>query len=161
MNFQKSLAIAAVVMGLGATSVAMDHGRMRDRDDSRSGDYRVASWHEGRDHDRDDHDRKGYEKGKKTGWQNGTLPPGQAKKESKEYQREHKRESRGHRDEAREREREARENRHRSHEATVHKQEKPFTYMKQAQKDKDNRERAAAMKRAQAEHKHEAKENRK
>ena len=51
MNFTKSLAIAAIVMGLGATSLAKVH---------------------------DDH--KGYEKGKKTGWHDGTLPPGQAKK---------------------------------------------------------------------------------
>jgi len=121
MNFTKSLAIAAIVMGLGATSLAKVH---------------------------DDH--KGYEKGKKTGWHDGTLPPGQAKKESKEWRKEHKHEADWHKKEAREREREAREHRHHSHEVLVHKQTKPPV---DKQREMTVRERAAAVERARKEHK--------
>jgi len=62
-----------------------DHDRDndRDRDNDKDRDHRV-----GRDRDRDgDHDRDnraarpaGWNKGKKTGWGNCNLPPGQAKK---------------------------------------------------------------------------------
>ncbi len=121
MNFKKGLVIAAVVMGLGASSMAMA---------------------------RDDH--KGVDKGKKTGWQGGSVPPGQAKKESKEWRKEHKREGEWHRKDAREREREAREHRHRSHEALKHQQTKPPV-------DKEHqasvRQRAAEVERARKEHK--------
>ena len=73
MNFKTGLAIAAVIFGLGSSSIAMEHGRGGDRDHDR-GQFHRASWQH------DDHDRKGYEKGKKTGWNNGSVPPGQAKK---------------------------------------------------------------------------------
>jgi len=157
MKIKTGFAIAAVVMGLGATSVAMDHGRGRDRDDDRRGNLRMASWHNG--HDKDD--QKGYEKGKKTGWQNGSLPPGQAKKESKKSMKEHKHEADWHRDEAREREREAREHRHRSHDVIVHKQPRPTTNAALAKRDATVRERAASVERARKEHKAEAQVNHK
>jgi hypothetical protein len=156
MNIRTGLATAALVIGLGASSFAMDHGRPSDGN-SRNGNLRLASWRS----DGDDHDRKGSEKGKKEGWQNGTLPPGQAKKESKEYRKAHKHEADWHRNEAKEREREARLNRHHSHEAIAHKQPKPLTNMSQAQKDSTFRERVAAAKRAKEEQKREAKANHK
>lgn len=114
MNFKTGLTVAAVIFGLGASSVAMDHGRDHDR-----AQLHRAAWHH------DDHDRKGFEKGKKTGWNNGTLPPGQAKKESKEWRKEHKHEAREHHHEMTKAQREAWEHRHRSHEVVVHKQPKP------------------------------------
>jgi hypothetical protein len=114
MNFKTGLAVAAVIVGLGASSVAMERGRDRDH-----GQFHRATWQH------DDHDRKGYEKGKKTGWDNGSLPPGQAKKEAKEARREHKHEAREHHHEMTRAQREAWEHRHRSHEAVVHKQTKP------------------------------------
>jgi len=46
------------------------HGRDHGRDQVRAHD---------RDHDSDDH-RPGWSKGRKTGWKNCDLPPGQAKK---------------------------------------------------------------------------------
>ena len=118
MNVKTGLAVAAVIVGLGASSVAMEHGRDRDHDRDH-GQFHRASWQH------DDHDRKGYEKGKKTGWDNGALPPGQSKKESKEWTREHKREGREHHHEMTRAQREAWEHRHHSHEAVVHKQPKP------------------------------------
>jgi len=114
MNFKTGLAVTALIFGLGSSSVAMDHGRDHDR-----AQLHRAAWHH------DDHDRKGFEKGKKTGWNNGTLPPGQAKKESKEWRKEHKREAREHHHEMTKAQREAWEHRHRSHEVVVHKQPKP------------------------------------
>jgi|SRR5512146_2909291 hypothetical protein len=116
MNLKTGLAVAAVIIGLGANSVAMEHGRDRDQD---RGHFHRAAWHH------DDHDRKGYEKGKKTGWHDGALPPGQAKKESKEWRKEHKREAREHHHEMTKAQREAWEHRHHSHQAVVHKQPKP------------------------------------
>ncbi len=116
MNLKTGLAVAAVIFGLGASSVAMDHGRDRDRNRA---EFHRAAWH------RDDHDRKGYEKGKKTGWNGGAVSPGQAKKESKEWRKEHKREAREHHHEMTRAQREAWEHRHRSHEAVVHKQTRP------------------------------------
>ncbi len=118
MNFKTGLAVAAVVIGLGATSMAMDHGR--DRDDR--GQFRRAAWHD--DHDRD---KKGWEEGKKKGWHGEGVPPGQARKESKEWRHEHERESLEHRREMERRRHEAREHRHASHEVVAHKQTKPPT----------------------------------
>ena len=112
MNFKTGLAVAAVIIGLGASSVAMERGHGRD-------EFHRAAWHH------DDHDRKGYEKGKKTGWNDGSVPPGQAKKESKEWRKEHKSEGREHHHEMTRAQREAWEHRHRSHEVVVHKQPKP------------------------------------
>jgi hypothetical protein len=117
MNFRTGLAITAIIVGLGASSVAMDHGRDQNRD---HGQFHRAAWHQDKDHD-----RKGWEKGKKTGWNDGALPPGQAKKDSKMWQREHKRDARAHHNEMKERQREARAYRHHSHPAIAHKQAKP------------------------------------
>jgi hypothetical protein len=154
MNIKAGLSIAAVVISLGATSMAMEHGRYRDRDDNGRGNLRLASWHS----DRDDHDKKGYEKGKKNGWENGSLPPGKARKESKEWQKQHKHEADWHRKEAREREHEARENRHRSHDVVVHRQpQRPTNVTREA----TLRERAAAVKRANEEKKRQAQVNHK
>ncbi len=120
MNFKTGLAIAAVMFGLGASSVAMEHGRDRDRDRDRDrSQFHRTTWQH------DDHDRKGWEKGKKTGWHDGALPPGQSRKESREWRNEHKREGREHRHEMTRAQREAWEHRHRSHETIVHKQPKP------------------------------------
>lgn len=157
MNIRTGIAISAVVMGLGATSLALEHGRGHGRGDDRRGNLPIASGHD--DHDRDDH--KGYEKGKKKGWSDGSLPPGQAKKESKQYRMEHKHEADWQRDEAREREREAREHRHRSHETIAHRQPKPTTNMMRTQKQPSVRERAAAAERSRKEHKAEAQTNHK
>src|SRR5512146_2481944 len=112
MNLKAGLAVAAVILGLGASSVAMEHGRGRD-------EFHRASWQH------DDHDRKGYEKGKKTGWNDGALPPGQSKKESKQWRKEHKHEAREHHHEMTRAQREAWEHRHRSHETVIHRQPKP------------------------------------
>ena len=114
MNFKSGLAIAAVMLGLGTSSVAMEHGHDRDRDHDRTQFHRAA-WHH------DDHDRKGWEKGKKTGWKDGALPPGQAKKDSKRWHKEHEREARERHHEMTRAQREAWERRHRSHETVVYK----------------------------------------
>ncbi len=120
MDFKSGLAVAGLIIGWGVSSFAMDHGRDRDRDnDHGRAQFHRTAWH------RDDHDRMGYEKGKKTGWNDAALPPGQAKKESKMWQKEHKREAREHHHEMTKVQREAWENRHHSHVATVHKQPRP------------------------------------
>jgi hypothetical protein len=97
MNRLRLLVLLGLSLVLGGTSVAKDHERSgRDRDDTR--------WHHrdrDDDHDRDDrirrrhhdhHDRRsvlsrynsshppGWDRGRKTGWGNCNLPPGQAKK---------------------------------------------------------------------------------
>ncbi|HEU5403354.1 MAG TPA: hypothetical protein VFU86_18505 [Terriglobales bacterium] len=116
MKVKTGLAVVAVIFGLGASSVAMSHGHERDHDRAQ---FHRAAWQHG------DHDRKGYEKGKKTGWNDGALPPGQAKKESKEWRKEHKHEAREHHREMTRAQREAWEHRHHSHETVVHRQAKP------------------------------------
>jgi hypothetical protein len=117
MNPKSGLAVLAVIIGLGASSVAMEHGR--DRDHDRAQFHRTA-WHQ------DNHDPKGWDKGKKTGWKDGSLPPGQAKKESsKEWRKEHEREAHEHHHHMTKAQREAWERRHHSHEAVVHKNPKP------------------------------------
>ena len=75
---------------LPAVALAKDHGKGHDRDDD---DRKRFTHHDNdrdkdhdRDHDKDrDHDRDkrppGWSKGKKTGWGNCNLPPGQAKKQ--------------------------------------------------------------------------------
>lgn len=85
----RTVAIAALVLGLSASTFAMarDHGRGHDRDGDRDGRYRHVAYRG--DHDRyrkeyrnrDDRRPPGWSKGKKTGWGNCNLPPGQAKKQ--------------------------------------------------------------------------------
>jgi hypothetical protein len=88
----------------------MNHGRDRNRD---HGLFHRAVWHQDKD------------LGKKTGWNDGALPPGKAKSESKMWQKEHKREAKTHQKEMKERQREARAYRHYSHPAITHRQPKP------------------------------------
>lgn len=146
MKKRLGLAVGLLVMGLSASSFAMDHGRDHDRDDHR-GYYRTTNWHG--DHDRDDHDRKGWSKGKKRGWRNSNLPPGQAKKQH----REHEAEWREHRERERERQREAWEHRHRSHPTVVHTQPRPTQAQKQTVWDKMKAEqRAKEQRQAQVSH---------
>ncbi len=114
MNFKTGLALVAVTFGLAVSSVAMEHGREGDHHRT---EFHRAAWH----HD----DHKGWEKGKKTGWHDGSLPPGQAKKESKEWRKEHEHEAREHHHEMTRAQREAWEHRHHSHETILHKQPKP------------------------------------
>ena len=64
-----------------------DHDRDRDRDKDRDRDgdkdrdhRREVRGHNFRDHDGDRDDHPGWNKGKKKGWGNCDLPPGQAKK---------------------------------------------------------------------------------
>lgn len=55
-----------------------DKDKDKDKDRDRDRDHRVSR---DRDHDRDNHARPaGWSKGKKKGWGNCNLPPGQAKK---------------------------------------------------------------------------------
>lgn len=114
MNVRTSLVVTLIALGLSASSVAMNHGRDHDQ-----GQIHRAAWHH------DDHDRKGYEKGRKNGWHDGSLPPGQAKKESKMWRKEHKHEAREHRHEMTREQREAWERRHQSHDTVIHRQAKP------------------------------------
>jgi hypothetical protein len=138
MNFKTGLAVAAVVIGLGASSVAMERGRASDDERGR---FRRSAWH-------DEHDRKGYDEGKKKGWKGGSLPPGQERKESKQWRHEHEREAHEHHRETSRRQREAWEHRHHGHEATLHKQPK---FPVNAQK-KTEHERMEAAKQANKEH---------
>lgn len=118
MNIRVGFAVAAVILGLGASSVAMEHGRDHDRDHDRAQLHR-ATWQH------NDHDRKGWEKGKKTGWKDGALPPGQEKKEGREWRNEHRHEAREHHHEMSRAQREAWERRQHSHQTVIHKQPKP------------------------------------
>lgn len=120
MNIRTSLVVTLITLGLGASSMAMSHSR-----DHEKGQLQRAAWHHDDHGRRDDHDRKGYEKGKKTGWHDGSLPPGQAKKESKVWQKEHKHEAREHHHEMTREQREAWERRHQRHETVIHRQPKP------------------------------------
>src|SRR5712692_8400851 len=61
---------------LPAVAFAKDHGKGHDRDKDRDHDR-----DKDRDHDRDNKRPPGWSKGKKTGWGNCNLPPGQAKKQ--------------------------------------------------------------------------------
>lgn len=108
MKIRSSLVLATVLIGLGATSIAMAH----QRDESRA-QLREASWH----FDQAD-------KGDKKGFNDGALPQKQAKRESKAWQKEHKREAKANQKETKMRQKEARANRRPSHETLVHKQPK-------------------------------------
>ncbi|MGE5109512.1 MAG: hypothetical protein ACM3JB_01560 [Acidobacteriaceae bacterium] len=108
MKIRSSLVLASIVIGLGTTSMAMAH----QRDETRA-QLREASWH----FDQAD-------KGDKKGFNDGALPPKQAKSESKAWQREHKREAKANQKQAKIRQKEARAYRRPSHEAVVHKQPK-------------------------------------
>lgn len=116
MNFKAGLVIGIAILGLGASSVAMEHGRERDHDRAQ---FHRATWQHG------DHDRKGWEKGKKTGWKDGALPPGQEKKESKMWRNERRHEAREHRHEMTRDQREAWEHRHHRHQTVIHRQPRP------------------------------------
>ncbi len=109
MKMKSSLVLAAVVVGLGATSMAMAH----QRDETRA-QLRDATWHF------DQADQNGGKKG----LSDGALPPKQAKRDSKAWQKEHKREAKANQKQAKMRQKEARANRHASHEAVEHKQPK-------------------------------------
>lgn len=81
----------ALIFGAAIPAVAKEHGRERDHHSAREwhersehrDPYHRARWN---DHDRDDR-RPGWDKGHKTGWRGGSLPPGQAKKH-RDYERE-------------------------------------------------------------------------
>ncbi len=87
----------ATCMLLGGSAFAKDHDRDHDKRRDHRVERRDIRWD--RDHDRDrrdrDHDRRpaGWSKGKKTGWGDCDLPPGQAKKhgcyDRDEYRRRH------------------------------------------------------------------------
>lgn len=76
-----TVTLIALGMAVATPAMAFDHGGK---------EHGKGAWHgEDRDHDRDrdDHGKRGHEgrppgwsKGKKTGWGNCNLPPGQAKK---------------------------------------------------------------------------------
>src|SRR4051794_7269419 len=80
-HMKKLIASATVVacMLMGSAAFAKDH----DRDDHRGKgpQHRNVRWDHGhdRDHDRD-HRPAGWDKGKKKGWGDCDVPPGQAKK---------------------------------------------------------------------------------
>lgn len=80
----------ALAISMATPAMAKEHGRDRDhhsapqwREHGERGrgdhyrDYRHARWN---DHDRDDRRPAGWDRGHKTGWRGGSLPPGQAKK---------------------------------------------------------------------------------
>ncbi len=140
MSSRTGLAVAALVVCLTGSSLAMPYGRSHDR----NGSYNNAGF--------DDH-------GKKKGWNDGSLPPGKAKKESREFQKQHKHEAEAHRKEMRERQREARAYRHKSHDAVVHKQTKPNTEAR-SNPLKAYHNQVEANKRIKAEQKREAQQNR-
>jgi hypothetical protein len=85
----------AVMLSAAAPAMAKDHGRdhhparqWNERRDHRD-PYRRTHWG---DHERNSH--PGWDKGRKTGWRGGSLPPGQAKKhrdhERERWAREHR-----------------------------------------------------------------------
>jgi hypothetical protein len=86
----------ALMLTAAVPAIAREHGRDRDHHTSRD-------WHERTAH-RDPYGRPGWDKGHKTGWRGGSLPPGQAKKhhdyERERWAREH-RHARRHRTYAR------------------------------------------------------------
>ncbi|HEX6881023.1 MAG TPA: hypothetical protein VF135_11710 [Terriglobales bacterium] len=140
MRSSTGLAVAALVICLGSSSLAMPYGRSHDRNGSYNNAY--------------DNDH-----GKKKGWNDGSLPRGKAKKESRMWQKEHRHEAEAHRKEMRERQREARAYRHKSHVAVVHRQPKPNTEAR-SNPLKAYHNQVEANKRIKAEQKREAQQNR-
>ena len=77
------LLTGALALSMSATAMAKDHHERSERHDRREArhDTHQRAYHHARynDHDRDDQ-RKGWDKGKKTGWHGNSVPPGQAKR---------------------------------------------------------------------------------
>ena len=81
------LLTGALALSMSATALAKDHHERSERHDRRDARHDVRhdahqrAYRDARynDHDRDDR-RKGWDKGKKTGWHGNSVPPGQAKR---------------------------------------------------------------------------------